>query len=70
MIIEKYLQSLAEAGVFLEPIGHHDYMVSEYPVWLPNVDAEEIIKDMIDYVLNHEKLILKIKRRCSNYDEL
>ncbi|MCJ0951722.1 DNA mismatch repair endonuclease MutL [Mammaliicoccus sciuri] len=59
MIIEKYLQSLAEAGVFLEPIGHHDYMVSEYPVWLPNVDAEEIIKDMIDYVLNHEKVDIK-----------
>lgn len=59
IIIEKYLQSLAEAGVFLEPIGHHDYMVSEYPVWLPNVDAEEIIKDMIDYVLNHEKVDIK-----------
>ena len=59
MIIEKYLQSLAEAGVFLEPIGHHDYMVSEYPVWLPNVDAEEIIKDMIDYVLDHEKVDIK-----------
>ena len=59
MIVEKYLQSLAEAGVFLEPIGHHDYMVSEYPVWLPNVDAEEIIKDMIDYVLNHEKVDIK-----------
>ncbi|WP_436887554.1 DNA mismatch repair endonuclease MutL [Mammaliicoccus sciuri] len=59
MIIEKYLQSLAEAGVFLEPIGHHDYMVSEYPVWLPNVDVEEIIKDMIDYVLNHEKVDIK-----------
>ncbi|WP_159315068.1 DNA mismatch repair endonuclease MutL [Mammaliicoccus sciuri] len=59
MIIEKYLQSLAEAGVFLEPIGHHDYMVSEYPVWLPNVEAEEIIKDMIDYVLNHEKVDIK-----------
>ncbi|MEB7049239.1 DNA mismatch repair endonuclease MutL [Mammaliicoccus sciuri] len=59
MIIENYLQSLAEAGVFLEPIGHHDYMVSEYPVWLPNVDAEEIIKDMIDYVLNHEKVDIK-----------
>ncbi|MCD8894091.1 DNA mismatch repair endonuclease MutL [Mammaliicoccus sciuri] len=59
MIIEKYLQPLAEAGVFLEPIGHHDYMVSEYPVWLPNVDAEEIIKDMIDYVLNHEKVDIK-----------
>ncbi|MCJ0968555.1 DNA mismatch repair endonuclease MutL [Mammaliicoccus sciuri] len=59
MIIEKYLQSLAEAGVFLEPIGHHDYMVSEYPVWLPNVDAEEMIKDMIDYVLNHEKVDIK-----------
>lgn len=59
MIIEKYLQSLAEAGVFLEPIGHHDYMVSEYPVWLPNVDAEEIIKDMLDYVLNHEKVDIK-----------
>lgn len=59
MIIEKYLQPLEEAGIFLEPIGHHDYMVSEYPVWLPNIEAEEIIKDMIDYVLKHEKVDIK-----------
>ncbi len=59
MIIEKYLQPLEEAGIFLEPIGHHDYMVSEYPVWLPQVDAEEIIKDMIDYVLNHNRVDIK-----------
>ncbi|MGK9043924.1 DNA mismatch repair endonuclease MutL [Mammaliicoccus vitulinus] len=59
MIIEKYLHPLEEAGIFLETIGHHDYMVSEYPVWLPHVDAEEIIKDMIDYVLKHEKVDIK-----------
>ena len=59
MIIEKYLTPLAEAGIFLEPIGHHDYMVSEYPVWLPPIDAEEIIKDMIDYVLKHARVDIK-----------
>lgn len=59
MIIEKYLHPLEEAGIFLEPIGHHDYMVSEYPVWLPHIEAEEIIKDMIDYVLKHEKVDIK-----------
>ncbi|WP_239749616.1 DNA mismatch repair endonuclease MutL [Mammaliicoccus sp. H-M34] len=59
MIIEKYLRPLEEAGIFLEPIGHHDYMVSEYPVWLPHIEAEEIIKDMIDYVLKHEKVDIK-----------
>ncbi|GGI41902.1 DNA mismatch repair protein MutL [Mammaliicoccus stepanovicii] len=59
MIINKYLQPLEEAGIFLEPIGHHDYMVSEYPVWLPVVEAEDIIKDMIDYVLKHEKVDIR-----------
>lgn len=59
MIIEKYFQPLKEAGIFLEPIGHHDYMVSEYPVWLPQVEAEEVIKDMIDYVLKHERVDIK-----------
>ncbi|WQK84493.1 DNA mismatch repair endonuclease MutL [Mammaliicoccus sp. Dog046] len=59
MIIEKYLTPLAEAGIFLEPIGHNDYMVSEYPVWLPPIDAEEIIKDMIDYVLKHARVDIK-----------
>lgn len=59
MIIEKYFQPLKEAGIFLEPIGHHDYMVCEYPVWLPQVEAEEVIKDMIDYVLKHERVDIK-----------
>lgn len=59
MIIEKYFQPLKEAGIFLEPIGHNDYMVSEYPVWLPQVEAEEVIKDMIDYVLKHERVDIK-----------
>ncbi|WP_422404370.1 DNA mismatch repair endonuclease MutL [Mammaliicoccus sp. JADD-157] len=59
MIIEKYFQPLKEAGIFLEPIGHHDYMVSEYPVWLPQVEVEEVIKDMIDYVLKHERVDIK-----------
>lgn len=59
LIIQKYMQPLQEAGIYLEPIGHHDYMVSEYPVWLPQVEAEEIIKDMIEYVLKHERVEIK-----------
>ena len=56
MIIEQYKDELAKVGVKLEPFGGHDYIVDSYPVWFPKVEAEDIIKDMIEYVLEHKKV--------------
>ncbi|WP_086427890.1 DNA mismatch repair endonuclease MutL [Staphylococcus cornubiensis] len=56
LIIEQHLEQLREAGIFLEPFGGHDYIVDSYPVWFPQEDVEEMIKDMIEYVIRHKKV--------------
>ncbi|PTH27697.1 DNA mismatch repair endonuclease MutL [Staphylococcus auricularis] len=59
MIIEQYKDELDKVGVHLEPFGGNDYIVDSYPVWFPTNEAEDIIKDMIDYVLEHKKVEVK-----------
>jgi DNA mismatch repair protein MutL len=66
MIIEQYKDELTKVGVKLEPFGGHDYIVDSYPVWFPKVEAEDIIKDMIEYVLEHKKVnISKIREEAA-----
>ncbi|MBI5974938.1 DNA mismatch repair endonuclease MutL [Staphylococcus canis] len=55
-IINQYKEELNQAGIFLEPFGGHDFIVSSYPVWFPKEEVEEIIKDLIEYVLEHKKV--------------
>ncbi|MCI2773165.1 DNA mismatch repair endonuclease MutL [Staphylococcus petrasii] len=62
MIIDQYQEELDKVGVHLEHFGGHDYIVNSYPVWFPKVEAEEIIKDMIELVLNHKKIDIKKMR--------
>ncbi|GGG86013.1 DNA mismatch repair endonuclease MutL [Staphylococcus pragensis] len=62
MIIDQYQEELDKVGVHLEHFGGHDYIVNSYPVWFPKVKAEEIIKDMIELVLNHKKIDIKKMR--------
>lgn len=59
MIINQHKQELDKVGVHLEPFGGNDYIVDSYPVWFPASEAEEIIKDMIEYVLEHKKVNVK-----------
>lgn len=59
MIINQHKEELDKIGVHLEPFGGNDYIVDSYPVWFPASEAEEIIKDMIEYVLEHKKVNVK-----------
>ncbi|WP_436853740.1 DNA mismatch repair endonuclease MutL [Staphylococcus caeli] len=59
MIINQHKDELDKVGVHLEPFGGNDYIVDSYPVWFPTAEAEEIIKDMIEYVLEHKKVNVK-----------
>ena len=62
LIIDQYREELDKVGVHLEHFGGYDYIVNSYPVWFPKVEAEEIIKDMIELVLNHKKIDVKKMR--------
>ncbi|MGV3042797.1 DNA mismatch repair endonuclease MutL [Staphylococcus rostri] len=54
LIIEQSREELEKVGIFLEPFGGYDYIVNSYPVWFPQEEVEEIIKDLIEYVLAHK----------------
>ena len=59
MIINQYKDELDKVGVHLESFGSHDYIVNSYPVWFPKEEAQEIIQDMVEYVLEHRKVDIK-----------
>lgn len=61
-IIDQYQEELDRVGVHLEHFGGHDYIVNSYPVWFPKAEAEEIIKDMIELVLENKKIDMKKMR--------
>ncbi|UXR77477.1 DNA mismatch repair endonuclease MutL [Staphylococcus sp. IVB6227] len=56
LTIEQFRDELEKVGIFLEPFGGHDYIVNSYPVWFPPQEVEEIIKDLIEYVLSHKTM--------------
>lgn len=62
LIIDQYLEELAQVGVQLEHFGGYDYIVNSYPVWFPQAEADEIIKDMIELVLANKKIDVKKMR--------
>lgn len=59
MIIDQYQDELDKVGVHLEHFGGHDYIVNSYPVWFPKAEAEKIIQDMVELVLNDKKVNVK-----------
>lgn len=50
--------SLHNLGIFLEPFGQHSFIVRSYPTWFPTGLEEEIIKDIVEEVLNGKKVTL------------
>ncbi|UXR74808.1 DNA mismatch repair endonuclease MutL [Staphylococcus sp. IVB6238] len=56
LTIEQFRDELEKVGIFLEPFGGHDYIVNSYPIWFPPEEVEEIIKDLIEYVLAHKTM--------------
>ncbi|MCD8914731.1 DNA mismatch repair endonuclease MutL [Staphylococcus simulans] len=65
MIINEFKDELDKVGVHLEPFGSHDYIVNSYPVWFPKEEAQEIIQDMVEYVLDHKKVDIKKIREAA-----
>ncbi|TDM11850.1 DNA mismatch repair endonuclease MutL [Macrococcus lamae] len=55
--VSRHVDELHSVGITLENFGGNDYLVREVPTWFPE-DAEETIKDIIDYCLNHQSVNL------------
>lgn len=57
--IEAYLDELAQCGVFLEPFGHHSFIVRSHPQWFVKGEEKTIIEEMIEQVLTMKKVDIK-----------
>ncbi|QOY34555.1 DNA mismatch repair endonuclease MutL [Anaerobacillus isosaccharinicus] len=48
--------SLQDLGIFMEPFGQHSFIVRSHPTWFPTGLEEEVIKDIVEEVLNGKKV--------------
>lgn len=64
--IEQFQEELNKAGVFLEEFGPDRYAVRSHPQWFPKGFEEEIIREIIEYVIEEEKVdIGKIREEAA-----
>ncbi|MGX7419665.1 DNA mismatch repair endonuclease MutL [Carnobacterium gallinarum] len=54
--IKENNEALEEIGIFLEPFGQNSFLVRSHPVWFNRGQEEEIIKEMVDLLLEHGSL--------------
>jgi DNA mismatch repair protein MutL len=59
VLIDAHREELARCGVFLEPFGHNTFIVRSHPSWFPKGEEEEIIKEMVQQVLDMKKVDIK-----------
>ncbi|OIJ13087.1 DNA mismatch repair protein MutL [Anaerobacillus alkalilacustris] len=49
-------QLLRDVGIFMEPFGTQSFIVRSHPTWFPVGLEEEIIKDIVEEVMNGKKV--------------
>jgi DNA mismatch repair protein MutL len=57
--IMEHREELEKVGVFLEPFGHHSFIVRSHPQWFPKGEEQSIIEEMIEQVLQMKKVDVK-----------
>lgn len=64
--LEQQLKNLSEIGLTLESFGENTFIVRAHPTWLPKGQEIEIIREVIDYALEHESVsIEKIREEAA-----
>ncbi|WP_373896083.1 DNA mismatch repair endonuclease MutL [Virgibacillus natechei] len=56
IFIEQYKQELEKAGLFFESFGHQTYVIRSHPNWFPKGFEEEVIREMIEQIMQDEKV--------------
>jgi DNA mismatch repair protein MutL len=62
-LIKENIDLLEGAGLFLEEFGHHSYRVSSHPQWFPAGEEEDLIRDMIQYIIERKGKVEWIRFR-------
>ncbi|RYG73807.1 DNA mismatch repair endonuclease MutL [Lentibacillus lipolyticus] len=62
IFIEQHKDELANVGLFFEPFGNQSYIIRSHPVWFPDGFEEEIIREMIEQIMQHESIDIEAIR--------
>ncbi|WP_067730162.1 DNA mismatch repair endonuclease MutL [Oceanobacillus damuensis] len=56
IFIEQYKEELEKVGLFFEQFGNQTYVIRSHPNWFPAGFEEEVIREMIEQIMNEEKV--------------
>ncbi|MFC4557202.1 DNA mismatch repair endonuclease MutL [Virgibacillus kekensis] len=62
IFIEHHKEELEKVGLFFEQFGNQTYIIRSHPSWFPKGLEEEIIREMIEQIMNEEKIDVGIIR--------
>lgn len=62
LLIEQYDDELKKTGLFFEPFGPQTYIIRSHPNWFPSGQEEEIIREMVDQIMDEERVDLEAIR--------
>jgi len=54
--IEQYKEEMEKVGIFFEAFGNQTYIIRSHPNWFPNGFEEEVIREMVEQIMNEEKI--------------
>lgn len=56
LFIEKNMQELEKFGLFFQSFGPQTFIIRSHPVWFPKGVEEELIREMITQVMDHDQI--------------
>lgn len=56
LFIEQYKDEMMKVGIFLESFGNQSYVIRSHPTWFPKGFEEEVIREIIEQIMNEEKV--------------
>ncbi|WP_268913230.1 DNA mismatch repair endonuclease MutL [Lentilactobacillus sp. SPB1-3] len=56
LLITEKLSILQELGIYLEDFGQNSFIVHHHPMWFKEGQEESTLKEMIDWILNDQKI--------------
>ncbi|QGH34615.1 DNA mismatch repair endonuclease MutL [Gracilibacillus salitolerans] len=58
LFIEQYKEELQKVGLFFDTFGQNAYIVRSHPYWFPKDEEAEIIRDMVDQLIQEKQVNL------------
>ncbi|MCM3396431.1 DNA mismatch repair endonuclease MutL [Oceanobacillus profundus] len=62
IFIEQYKESFEKVGLFFEAFGNQTYVIRSHPNWFPIGFEEEVIREMVEQIMNEEKVNVELIR--------